>query len=261
MKKTVAPLSPSRHGDLALRTESGYRFAAQQQLVPLWGAELVRGCHSFPIAFHRRAQGWTPVAITGLGARQNVFVDGAGRWLAGYTPALLRAHPFVLVDRRQEGDSVAGVIEDDPALVRMGQQGSDSAQRLFDPQGRLTPALERVVALLRAVQRHREGSQVFFEQLERLELLEPWPVEQAEGLEELYRVSERRLGELDAQTFGQLRAQGLLTWIYAHLLSTNLLERLDQARERGRRPRRRGRREDPLLRGIFGGEDDLFEFH
>ncbi|MBK7509056.1 MAG: SapC family protein [Comamonadaceae bacterium] len=59
--------------------------------------EASRAAGSLPLAFWKRQDSFELVAVTGLEPHRSLMVASNGQWLAGYVPAVLRAHPFWLV--------------------------------------------------------------------------------------------------------------------------------------------------------------------
>ena len=92
------PLDAAADGDIALRRDGGYRFAAGTNSVPVVASEMQVACRHLPIVF---TDGEVPQAVCLLGLRngENLLVDDAGRWEAGvYVPAYVRRYPFIFME-------------------------------------------------------------------------------------------------------------------------------------------------------------------
>jgi len=90
-------ISPFQHADKYYLPRQDYSFAADQQVVPILIAELSKLLPHYALAFIQQDSTYQPVAITGLGGGQNLYVNYEGKWLATYVPAFLRSHPFRLL--------------------------------------------------------------------------------------------------------------------------------------------------------------------
>ena len=77
-----------------------------------------QACHRFPPLNdvpdgYVRCGGdeFRPVALLGLNAGQNLFVDAAGKWQASYVPAIIRRYPFALTPRGTDGQYIVCLDE------------------------------------------------------------------------------------------------------------------------------------------------------
>ena len=186
------------------------------------GEEFGAVARDYPIAFVQVGPKQTfPVALLGLRAGENLFVNER-RWERGrYVPAFVRRYPFVLTDR---GD----VCFDEGAANLSLLEG----ERLFDPEGAATPALAATMAFLSAFQKGVAATQAFTDRLRKLDLLAPWPVRvaspQGDWLElaALEVVDAGRLAHLNERALLGLFESGELAWIQAHRRSLAALDGL-----------------------------------
>ncbi|PPR25852.1 MAG: hypothetical protein CFH40_00236 [Alphaproteobacteria bacterium MarineAlpha10_Bin3] len=114
-------LDPARHGDLALSVAPKvFDFARPANSVPLNALEFVTAARHYPILFNGDEQGM-PLALVGLRARENLFVEADGQWAKGcYIPAFVRRYPFVLVN---QADKIALCIDSASAMIeRAGER-------------------------------------------------------------------------------------------------------------------------------------------
>jgi hypothetical protein len=85
-------LDREQHKGLRL-IASDARFAAKNQSVPLLASEFPDACLEYPIVFAKGQSGqWLALALTGLQAHTNAFVDAKGVWNARYVPASVRRY-------------------------------------------------------------------------------------------------------------------------------------------------------------------------
>ena len=76
------------HHDLRVITRHGAEFGDAVNQVMVFPTEFEAVQREYPIVFRRDAEGaLRPVALLGLTREENLFLDGAGGWRAGYVPA------------------------------------------------------------------------------------------------------------------------------------------------------------------------------
>lgn len=93
--KKIEVLGPQRHADLAVKAQGSYAFASGANSVPVNTLEFGLAAHCYPVVFSNEENG-LPVAVFGLEAGENLFVDKTGRWEAGqYVSAYVRRYPFI----------------------------------------------------------------------------------------------------------------------------------------------------------------------
>ena len=86
------------HHDLRVITRHGAEFGDAVNQVMVFPTEFEAVQREYPIVFRRDSEGaLRPVALLGLTREENLFLDGAGGWRAGYVPALLRRGPFSIL--------------------------------------------------------------------------------------------------------------------------------------------------------------------
>lgn len=136
------PVVLDREQHKALRIQPGNaRFAAGNQAVPLLAAEFPEAALEYPIVFAQGNDGqWMALAVTGLVAGQNAFVNAQGQWSGRYVPASVRRYPFILAESGPEQLSLAA----DLAAPQLGSEG----EALFDDKGEPTPLVRQVLQLL-----------------------------------------------------------------------------------------------------------------
>jgi len=223
--RSLDPLTPERHGGLRVR-DGGYRFAAATSAVPLTVEEFGIAARTLPIVFAAQAP-HLPVALTGLTAGTNLYVNETGAWRQGaYIPAYLRRIPFFLVRAGQDSDRLVLCID------RQAPQVSETeGEPLFDAEGKPTPQLDRALAFARAVEEGIVRTRAATERLNALGLLKPAVVEfphhgKPMRIDGFFAVDRPALAALPPEQFLELRQTGLLEVIYAHLLSIGGLPEL-----------------------------------
>jgi hypothetical protein len=225
------PLNVEAHGKLGVkRVEKPYSFAAASHMTPLTVTEFANASLSFPIIFVGDEK--TPVAVLGLNPGENIYVDAEGGWDVGaYIPAFVRRYPFVLAN--DEGNQRMIVCIDRKS--KLVAKGGELA--LFNDKGEPTEYTQNAIKFCDDFEVERRRTESFVKLLNDLELLEkkqshftPMLPNGQPGepqlVAEFYGVSEEKLVALPAEKFTELRDNGALGQIYAHLLSLNGWDRL-----------------------------------
>ena len=231
MFRDLVALNSKRHAALRVRPQAGFEFAKGVHMSALMQAEMVRAAALYPIVFVEdpAIDGFRPMALLGLREGENVYVDTDGSWLASYVPAVIRAYPFALARATGEGESERFAVCIDAAsdLVSLTE-----GARLFDAQGAPTEALEQARQWLQQIREMQLRTDVFCRALAARNLFTPFAVRARRGDETLevngcYVINEERLDGLPDAKLSELRSAGWLSSIYAHLVSLQQFERLE----------------------------------
>ena len=85
------------HRRVKVARSASFAFARKANSMYLAGAEFSEAGKEYAIVFTRvNGKKVVPVAMLGLRARENLFVDAQSRWTSTYVPAFVRRYPFVL---------------------------------------------------------------------------------------------------------------------------------------------------------------------
>jgi hypothetical protein len=198
--------------------------------VPLSFAEFSVACRDFPIAFVSGDNGanYVPMVVLGLENQQNLFVTKDNTWDEGiYVPAYVRRYPFcmtrVTVDGKEQAERVACVEK---------RAISDKGEALFDKQGEPLPAWQERQKLLFEYEADLLRSEDMCKAIAQLALLEPFTMQAVPNqgtplaMTGMYRVAEQKLAELPGEKLRELAQNGILSRIYAHLISLGNFGRL-----------------------------------
>lgn len=160
------PLSSDSHRDLSVRHVTGVPQAAGLNSVPIVLGEFEKVAAEYPIVFAGTGEATMPVALLGLGADENLFLDEQGNWTGRYLPAFLRRYPFVFASG---GDDRLTLCLDMkyPGVNREGR-----GERLFDADGNRTQYLENSLRFVSDYQAQHTATQRFCARLEGLGLFE-----------------------------------------------------------------------------------------
>ena len=202
--------------------------------VPVSFTEFIPASRDYPLVFISRDNGrsYSPMAITGLEQRQNLFVLGDNAWdRRAYLPAYVRRYPFcmtrVSVDGKERPERVACVEKS--ALA-------DKGDALFDDKGEATPEWAALQKLLFEYEADLARTEEFCKVLTLLGLLEPFAMQATPdsgeplALTGMFRVAEQKLVALEPARLKELTANGVLARIFAHLMSLDNFRRLLERR-------------------------------
>ncbi len=217
--------------------------------LPLSYTEFAAAVHDYPIAFISGDGGksFVAMAILGLEAQQNLFVGGDDAWDGGvYLPAYVRRYPFcmtrVTVDGKEQAERIACVEK--RAVNARGEA-------LYDAKGEPLPVWDRLRKLLFEFEADLARTEELCRRLLELQLLEPFSAQAAPNgeapvtLTGMHRVTEEKLQALPGGTLQELARNGMLSRIYAHLLSLDNFQRLLERRAVRRAREKPARRVDP----------------
>lgn len=253
-------VSRTQHAEMHWQPRDGYRFAANQQIIPILSAELPKLLAHYALGFIQQGESYQPVALLGLAGDRNLYLNHDGRWLANYVPSLLRGYPFSMA-KAENDQHVLCIAQDN--LVEAGQ-----AEPLFDAEGNLAERVQQTLAFLKHCEKNRQATRAASRALGEAGLIEPWPLTLERGEDQqpltvqgLFRINESALNQLEAEAFAALREHGALPLAYAQLLS---MSQLPQLAERARYHARQHAAQPVAdsLDSLFGGDEDdvLFNF-
>lgn len=258
---TLIPLSRDQHADLRMLPLTSFGFTAEVTAVSLFGSEIFRAAHEFPICFTAEREGYFPAGLLGLAARENLFVDGQGSWLAGYLPAFWRRGAFRLA-RIKDSDQWILCIEDESPLI-----SRIAGQALFDADGKPTPLIDQMTQLLLSIENDRIKTLAACAELDRQGLMIAWDLKVTgddgaqRRLDGLFKIDEAKFADCSADALFALSRRGALSMIYAHLLSLHKLHLLRDLAVKRLTEQKRAPPRNQDLDQVFGiMEDDPFIF-
>jgi hypothetical protein len=217
------PLSIEVHGSLGVDpVEKPYGFVAQSNLVPLTVTEFAPAALSYPVIFIGDAR--MPVAVMALRGGENLFVSDAGEFRAeAYIPAYVRRYPFVFANDEVQQRLILCVDRAAP-FIRDG-----GTTPLFI-DGKPSPYVEQAMEFCNNFEQERQRTDAFVKLLTDLDLLDTreavFTPRNPDGtaaapqkIAEYFAVSEDKLKALPVEKLAELRDNGALGQIYAHLVS------------------------------------------
>lgn len=221
--KNPEPLNPEMHANLGVkRLEAPYAFVAQTNVVPITVAEFPAAALSYPVVFI--GDNKTPVAAMGLSQGQNLFLSPRGEFRSdAYLPAFARRYPFVFAN---DDDGERLILCVDTASDAVGTNPDVP----FFENGKPSAFVENAMQFCNDFEVERRRTESFVELLKGLDLFtvretvfrpqnpDGTPAE-PQKLAEYFAIDEAKLNALPAEKLVELRDNGALTHIYAHLIS------------------------------------------
>ena len=227
--KEVVPLAKTHRVRLTHGRAAAALFRGMT-LLPVSCSEFPSAGRDYPLVFISGDQGktYTPMAVLGFEARQNLFIQPDGNWDAAvYLPAYVRRYPFCMTRV-----TVNGETRPERVTCVEKQALDDRGTSLFDKKGNPMPEWQALEKLLFEYEADLARTEEMCRLLAEYRLLEPFVMQampnQGEPLQMtgLFRITEAALGALDAGKLKSLAQQNFLGGIYAHLFSLANFERL-----------------------------------
>jgi len=235
MFKKLVPFNSQKHAGKKILSIDSYQFAENTHIASLLVNEFRRAAPVYPIVFLKDAEDqYGSYALFGLEQGENLFIDAEGRWNVGYIPAIIRRYPFAL--GKGEGQDQFLICLDEESEFISESEG----QPLVNEDGKPGEVVEKAKEFLSELYKSNQLTSRFCKELEEQELLTPLNMqikgkgeEKAINIAGCYGVDERKLNELSDEKFVQMRKNGILPLIYAHLISLAQIERLVRLKNEG----------------------------
>ena len=219
------PLTPELHKGLGvIRKDGPFGFAAAGHAVPLTVGEFGLAAVTGPIIFVGDEK--LPIAVMGLNSGENMFVRPDGVFEAGvYVPAYIRRYPFVFATDQVAGQMVLCI---DRAAEFVVEKNPD--QPFFDADGQPSQYTKNCIEFCNNFEMERQRTMSFVNLLKELDLFESKTATftpanpdgtagEPQKIAEYFGVSEEKLNKLPAEKYIELRDNGALAQIHAHLIS------------------------------------------
>jgi len=221
----IVPLNKEQHSTTKINNSNALSHISGEHMLPVVVHEFVVAGAEFPIVFVKANESYQPVAMLGLTAKQNLFMQDS-QWQALYVPRAVRNYPLVLVKDKPDGDRLLVAL--DEASERVSQADGHA---LFNDDGTESEFLTQRKQQMAEYIDMGSVTHNFVKKLQSLELI----VEQVLTLningEErringIHLINEKKLNELTDEQFLDLRKSGYLAAIYAQLMSLQHTQKL-----------------------------------
>ena len=231
--KNPQPLSSEQHGGLGVKKiDQPFGFLREAHAVPVTVTEFGMASTAFPIIFV--GQELTPLVVMGVRQKENLFVTAGGQTEPDfYVPAFVRRYPFVFAND-DKADRLLLCVDRDAAMV------TNQPDTPFFNGAEPTEFTNNAIEFCKEFERQRRATVEFTNILKQLDLFEQKtvgfqprsadgnPVGEQQKIADYWAVDEAKLNALSDEQFNQLRANGALGAIYAHILSLLNWQRIIQ---------------------------------
>ena len=205
-------------------------FARGLNSIPISYTEFALVAREYPIIFSGSSdQAFAPVAVLGMAAGENLY-DNKGQWASNvYVPAYVRRFPFCMTTV-----TLDKVVQQNRLIcVEKSHIDDKDGETMFDAKGQSLPKWKEIETLLTEYEVDLERSREMCGILSDYGLLEPFTMQAKfnSGAEPLHltgmhRVAEGKIEHLNASQLKNLVKKGVLSRIYAHLLSLDNFAKL-----------------------------------
>ena len=219
------PLSPETHGKMGVKSMDGpFGFARAGHAIPLTVGEFPLAAVTGPIIFVGDDK--LPIAVMGLNAGENMFLRDDGLFEPGvYIPAYVRRYPFVFANDDAAQKMVLCIDRAAEFVVE-----KDPDQPFFESNGEPSQYTKNCIEFCNNFEIERQRTMSFVQLLKDLDLFESKTASftpmnpdgtpgESQKIAEYFGVSEEKLNKLPKDKFLELRDNGALAQIYAHLMS------------------------------------------
>lgn len=222
--KNPEPLTPEQHGKLGVRkVDHPLSFVAQAHIIPVTVTEFAPASLSYPVIFIGD-EVKTPLAVMGLRSGENLFANEHGDLRSdAYVPAFVRRYPFVYAND-QSSDRMILCIDRGAEFV------GETYDVPFFENGKPSEYTTQAMQFCNDFETERQRTTSFMALLSELDLLDrreatfvprnpDGTTEPPQKIADYWAVSEEKLAKLSPEKLAELRNNGALGQIYAHLTS------------------------------------------
>jgi len=226
----IAPLNRSQKVRLLTPGEIP-DFARSLNSIPISYTEFALVAREYPIIFSAAAnnQSFAPVAVLGMVAGENLY-NSKGKWVSNvYVPAYVRRFPFCMTTV-----TLDKVVQQNRLIcVEKSHIDDKDGEPMFDAKGQPLAKWKEIEALLTEYEVDLERSREMCGILGDYGLLEPFTMQakfnsgdEPVRLTGMHRVAEGKIEHLNASQLKNLVKKGILSRVYAHLLSLDNFAKL-----------------------------------
>ncbi len=214
----LEPLEKTKHQTLRFSKSLDYSFAGKTTAVQLSFSELQQACQYYPIVFPRDGAS-LPMALFGIGKRENTYVTPQGQWKVPYIPFTIRMYPFTLAKIQPQEDQFALCLDPDAPHFASGM-----GDPMFTADGEPNDFIQGILKTLTAYQQEIATTQALFTALAENELIVDRKIEfnvngKARSIDGFKGVDMEKLVTMDDAFLAELVRKGTLSLIYSHLQS------------------------------------------
>lgn len=222
--KNPQPLNPEQHAGLGVKQiEDPFGFLRTAHAVPVTVTEFGMASTAYPLIFI--GEEFTPIAAMGVRQGENLFVRDDGQTEPDfYVPAFVRRYPFVFANDNNSDRLLLCVDRDAPMVTNQPEVP------LFE-NGEPSAFTQNAIEFCQEFERQRRATEEFVNIVRSMGLFEQKtvafqprdpqgnPVGEQQKIADYWAIDENKLNELTDEQFNELRANGALGAIYAHMIS------------------------------------------
>ena len=221
--KQPEPLTPEHHTGLGVkRVDHPFAFVQGSHIVPLTVGEFAPAALSYPVVFVGEPK--TPLAVMGLRQGENLYMTDQGDFRADvYIPGYVRRYPFIYANE-QGSDRMILCVDRQADFV------TDKFDVAFFEDGKPTEYTQNCVKFCNDFETERQRTTSFIKLLEDNDLFDQRTANftprnpdgsagQPQKIADYFAVSEEKLAKLSSEKLTELRDNGALGQIYAHINS------------------------------------------
>lgn len=222
--KNPQPINPEQHAGLGVKQiDQPFGFLREAHAVPVTVTEFGMAAASYPIIFV--GDDFTPVAVMGVRQGENLYVSAEGQIDPEfYVPAFVRRYPFVFANDNQ-GERLLLCIDRDAPMV-----SNQPEVPLFE-NGEPSAFTQNAIEFCQEFERQRRATAEFTTIIKSMGLFEQKSIAfqprdpqgnaigEQQKIADYWAVDENKLNELTDEQFKELRTNGALGAIYAHMIS------------------------------------------
>lgn len=222
--KNPQPINPEQHAGLGVKQiDQPFGFLREAHAVPVTVTEFGMAAASYPIIFV--GDDFTPVAVMGVRQGENLYVSAEGQIDPEfYVPAFVRRYPFVFANDNQ-GERLLLCIDRDAPMV-----SNQPEVPLFE-NGEPSAFTQNAIEFCQEFERQRRATAEYTKIIKNMGLFEQKsiafqprdpqgnPIGEQQKIADYWAVDENKLNELTDEQFKELRTNGALGAIYAHMIS------------------------------------------
>ncbi len=226
----IAPLNRKQKVRL-LRPGEIPEFARRNNSIPISYSEFALVQREYPIIFvaGQNNEGFAAVAVLGLTAGENLY-DVGGSWAQNaYVPAYARRFPFcmakVTLDKVEQQNRLI--------CIEKSHQTDSDGEDMFDASGQPLEKWKQIEKLLSEYELDLERTREMSAVLADYGLFEPFTLQAKFNsgrdplhLTGMHRIAEGKIEHLNASQLKNLVRKGILSRVYAHLLSVDNFAKL-----------------------------------
>jgi hypothetical protein len=221
----IVPLSKEQHLSTKISNNNGFSHIDGEHMLPVVVHEFVVAGAEFPIVFVKAGESFQPVAMLGLTAKQNLFLQD-NKWQALYIPRAIRNYPLVLAKDKTDAERLLVALDESSERV-----GQDEGHPLFNEDGSESEFLAHRKQQMAEYVDMGVMTREFVGKLQSLNLITEQVLTLNINGEErringIFLIDEKKLNELSDEVFLEMRKNGYLAAIYAQLMSLQHTQKL-----------------------------------